>query len=232
MIEVRIASLRRVIAVTSMKALNSCRLTWPCDSPNGASGSRYSVSMKPSITISASAGTSRSTVFAFTTLIGAPTSAPATSSSSSVSGSFCTEANVTHGRRAEHHRARQLLEAALAQLFPVLVDAGPQLQRRVHAEPPPRLHLAAVVAHVLHAGVGVLGDVLRQRRVGRDVPARRRDRQRNAVEALARLVELLAGDDDLVARRVLDDARRDRALRRRATQRASISSNSQPTPMR
>ena len=105
-------------------------------------------------------------------------------------------------RRAEHHRARQLLEAALAQLLPVVVDARPQLQRRVHAEPPPRLHLAAVVAHVLHAGVGIAGDVLRQRGVGRDVPARRRDRQRDAVEALARLVELLAGDDDVVARRV------------------------------
>ena len=106
------------------------------------------------------------------------------------------------GRRAEHHRARQLLEAARAQLFPVLVDARPQLQRRVHAEPAPRLHLAAVVAHVLDAGVGILGDVLRQRGVGRDVPARRRDRHRNAVEALPGLSSVLAGDDDLVARRV------------------------------
>ncbi len=97
MIEVRMASFRRVMAVTSMKALNSCRFTCPWDSPKGASGSRYSVSMKPSITISASAGTSRSTVLAFTTLIGAPTSAPATCSSSSVSGNFCTEANVTQG---------------------------------------------------------------------------------------------------------------------------------------
>jgi hypothetical protein len=73
--------------------------------------------------------------------------------------------------------------------------------------------LAAVVAHVLHAGVGVPGDVLRQRRVGRDVPARRRDRQRKPVEALAWLVELFAGDDDLVARRVGDDARRQWVLR-------------------
>ena len=188
--------------------------------------------MKPSITISASAGTSRSTVFAFTTLIGAPTSPPATCSSSSVSGTFCTDAKVTTGRRAEHDRAGQLLEAALAQSFPVAVDAGPQLERRVHAEPPPRLHLAAVVAHVLDAGVGVLGDVLRQRGVGRDVPARRRDRQRKAVEALARLVELLAGDDDLVARRVLDDARRRSGCAAAATQRASISSSGQPMPMR
>ena len=118
------------------------------------------------------------------------------------------------GRRAEHDRAGQLLEPARAQLLPMIVDAGPQLERRVHAEPPPRLHLAAVIAHVLDAGVGILGDVLRQGRVGRDVPARRRDRQRNAVEAVARLVEGLAGDHDLMARRVLDDARRDRICRR------------------
>ena len=114
------------------------------------------------------------------------------------------------GRRAEHYGAGKLLEAARAQFFPMIVDAGPQFQRRIHAEPAPRLHLAAVIAHVLNAGVGILGDVLRQRRVRRDVPARRRDRQRNAVEAIARLVEGLAGDDDLMARRILDDARRDR----------------------
>ena len=47
------------------------------------------------------------------------------------------------------------LKPRVAQLLPVVVDAGPQLERRVHAEPPPRLHLAAVVAHVLHAGVGI-----------------------------------------------------------------------------
>jgi len=46
------------------------------------------VEMYPSMTISASAGTSKSTVFARTTLIGEPTSPPATSNSSSVSGHF------------------------------------------------------------------------------------------------------------------------------------------------
>ena len=118
------------------------------------------------------------------------------------------------GRRAEHDRAREFLEPALAQLFPMVVDAGPQFQRRVHAEPPPRLHLAAVVAHVLDAAVRVLGDVLRQRSVRRDIPARRRDRQGNTVKPVAGLVERRAGDDDLVARRVVDDARRDRVARR------------------
>ena len=80
-----------------MNALNSCRFTWPCDSPNGASGSSHSVLMKPSITISASAGTSRSTVFARTTLTGAPTRPPATWNSTTVSGSFCTDVNVMQG---------------------------------------------------------------------------------------------------------------------------------------
>ncbi len=97
MMEVRIASLRRVMHVTSMKALYSWRLTCPWDSPNGASGSRYSVSIQPSTTISDSAGTSRSTVFAFTTLIGPPTNPPATCSSSMLSGTFCAEVKATHG---------------------------------------------------------------------------------------------------------------------------------------
>ena len=46
-------------------------------SPNGASGSSFSGSINPSITISADAGTSRSIVAAFAVSIGAPASAPA-----------------------------------------------------------------------------------------------------------------------------------------------------------
>ncbi len=76
--ETMMASLRRVTAVTSMKPLYSCRFTWPWLSPNGASGSSSSVEIYPSITISASAGTSRSTVLAFTTLSGLPHSPPET----------------------------------------------------------------------------------------------------------------------------------------------------------
>ena len=38
------------------------------------------------------------------------------------------------GRRAEHDRAGSFLRRALA-LLPVGVDAGPQLERRIHAEP-------------------------------------------------------------------------------------------------
>src|SRR5262249_40906055 len=93
-------------------------------------------------------------------------------------------------------------------------DAGPQLQRRIHAEPAWRLHMAAVVAHVLDAGVRVPGDVLRERRIGRDVPAGRRDRERNPIKTVAGLIERRAFDDDLMAWRVLDDARWDRTLDR------------------
>src|SRR5207237_2927901 len=75
----------------------SCRLTWPGDSPNGDSGSRYPVSIQPSTTISDSAETRRSTVLAFTTLIGAPTSPPATCSSSIDSGTFCADVKATQG---------------------------------------------------------------------------------------------------------------------------------------
>ena len=117
---------------------------------------------------------------------------------------------IGHDRRtADHDRAGQRLAARLV-LLPVGVDAGAQLHRRVHAEPLRRLELAAVVADVLDADVGILGDVVAGREIGRVVPARRRDRHRQSVERLAVLVEVLAGDHDLLARRVLDHARRDR----------------------
>ena len=83
-----IASRRCVIAVTRIGMLNCSSAMWPCDSPNGPSGSRYSVSISPSMTISASAGTRRSTVFARTTRIGSPASPPATPISSTSSGNF------------------------------------------------------------------------------------------------------------------------------------------------
>ena len=56
-------------------------------------------------------------------------------------------------RRAQDDRGGQLLDAARAQLFPVIVDARTQLQRRIHSEPSPRFHLPAIVAHVLDARV-------------------------------------------------------------------------------
>ena len=82
MMEHRTASRRRVMQVTSMNGLYSLGLTWPWDSPNGASGSSHSVSTKPSTMISASAGTITGTVRASVTRMGAFTRPPATENSS------------------------------------------------------------------------------------------------------------------------------------------------------
>ena len=70
---------------------------YPCDSPKLPSGSSHSVSIKPSTTISASAGTIKSTVLALHTRIGDPTSPPATASSSRCFGSLWTDAKVIAG---------------------------------------------------------------------------------------------------------------------------------------
>ena len=60
--EAQMQSLRLVMAVMSIYGLSCLGFMKPWDSPNGASGSRYSVEMSPSMTTSASAGTRRSTV--------------------------------------------------------------------------------------------------------------------------------------------------------------------------
>ena len=88
--------------------------------------------------------------------------------------------------------------------------AGAQLDRRIHPEPARRLELAAIVADVLDAGLGIPGDVMAGREIRRIVPARRRDRHRQAVERAPVAIEIIAGDDDLVTRRIGDDPRRHR----------------------
>ena len=90
------------------------------------------------------------------------------------------------------------------------VDAGAQLDRRIHAEPARRLDLSAVVADVLDAGVGILGDVVAGGEIRCVVPSRRRDRHRQAVERAAVAVEIVADDHDLLAGRIGDLARRHR----------------------
>ena len=90
------------------------------------------------------------------------------------------------------------------------VNAGLVLQRGVHAKPRGRLDLAAVDAHVLNAGLRILGDVLRQGGVRRVVPTWRRNGHRNAVQALAGLQKVFAHDHDFLARRFLQNARLDR----------------------
>src|SRR5258708_7277760 len=90
---------RWVIAVTRIGMLNSSSATWPCDSPNGASGSTYSVSIRPSMTTSASAGTRRSTVRARTTLIAPPASPPATGAPSTPVGPACAPLEAARAPR-------------------------------------------------------------------------------------------------------------------------------------
>ena len=70
---------------------------WPWLSPNGPSGSSSSGSIRPSITSSASAGTSRSTLTHFAIRTGAPASPPATAISSKSIGSFIGPVNITVG---------------------------------------------------------------------------------------------------------------------------------------
>ncbi len=69
--------------------------------------------MKPSMTISASAGTSRSTVLAFTTLIGAAPARPGDMQlGRSAPAIFLHRREGDDGRRAEHlHGAGQVLRS-------------------------------------------------------------------------------------------------------------------------
>ena len=97
MIDTKTGARLWVIAVTCIDMLKSSSATWPWLSPNGPSGSRSSGSIRPSITISASAGTSQSMVTHLTVRIGAPASAPATAISSKSSASFCGPVNTTTG---------------------------------------------------------------------------------------------------------------------------------------
>ena len=82
MIETKTGARLCVIAVTCIDMLKSSSATWPWLSPKGPSGSSSSLSIKPSMTISASAGTKRSTLVALTMRMGAPARPPATAISS------------------------------------------------------------------------------------------------------------------------------------------------------
>ena len=81
-------------------------------------------SISPSITISASAGTSQSMVTQRATRTGAPASAPATAISSTSSASFCGPVNNTTGA-APTTIAHGIGVFILRSLTPVLVAARP-----------------------------------------------------------------------------------------------------------
>ena len=110
-------------------------------------------------------------------------------------------------RAADGDGAGEGLAARLA-FLPMGVDAGAQLDRRIHSQPARRLELSTVVADVLDAGLGILGDVVAGREIGRVVPSRRRNRHGQAVECRAVPVKLAADGHDLLAWRIADDLRR------------------------
>jgi len=156
---------------------------------NGASGSRYTRCRYTLRRRSPLGRTSRSTVFAFTTLIGAPTSPPATCSSSSARH-FSARGKGHTRRRAGGHCGGQLLAARL-HFLPVGIDpaAGNSsdgfIPSRRGAFTCPRGRFA----HVLHAGVGILGDV-RERVVNGAMSQPGVEWEWEAVETHSGLVEI------------------------------------------
>ena len=155
------------------------------------------------MTISDSAGTSRSTVFACTTLIGAPARPPATSISSTSIGSFCGAHERDIRRAAEHDRARHRLVAALLVLEIMLVPAGAaDACRHAHDQPVRRLQRGAVGAHVLHAGSGSRVITLVAVNVGALSKPGVEIGYRQPVEAMALALQRLALDHDLMAHRI------------------------------
>ena len=109
-------------------------------------------------------------------------------------------------RRAEQQYGRHPLAAGLV-FEPVLVNALVEFDLRVHAQPGRAFDHGPVVADVLPPGVRVLGDEHRARGIGRVVEARRRDRDRQPIDALAVLVQGVADGHDLLARGVVDKLR-------------------------
>ena len=67
---------------------------------------------------------------------------------------------VGDDRRApDDDGARERLATRLT-FLPMGEDAGAQLNRRIHPEPARCFELTAVVTDVLHAGIGIFGDVM------------------------------------------------------------------------
>ena len=188
-------------------------------------------SIRPSMTISASAGTSRSTVLAFDDadrLAGEPAG---DAELVEIDGELLRPGEHHDRRGADHDGDRHLLAAvAVFEPVPKAAGAGRLARHHAHREPIGRLQRRAIGAHVLHAAVGIAGDAQRRREIRRGIEARRRDRHRQRVEP-ARRFQLVAGDDHLLARR----RRRPRPARSDerspAIQASPISSTLRPMPI-
>ena len=125
-------------------------------------------------------------------------------------------AGEDHDRRAADDDRDRHRRLQLAVLQPVLIAAGAADPRgHAHAEPVGGFEPAAVGAHVLDAALRVLGDAERGGEIGRGVEAGRRDRHRQELQAAVRLLQVVALDDDLLARRGrVDPHRLDRMVDR------------------
>ncbi len=172
----------------------------PATSPNGPSGSRTPGRKCPSITISASAGTSASTVLAPHQLDGAAGQRAGHAELLLRVGDLRLRGEIDAGPGAQD-------DGDPEPLVPVLgLERGapdPPLRRHVHAEPPRALELHPLEPDAEDAGVGIAPD----HHAGGEVAAGvqlgvHHDRQRGAVGLFAQQHHFLTGA-------VRDQARRD-----------------------
>src|SRR5713101_1576332 len=103
-------------------------------------------------------------------------------------------------RAPEHDGAGHRLFSEFLVFHVVQVAArAPYARRHAHDQPVGRLERGAIGAHVLHAGLGIAGDHVGRGERGRGVETRRRDRDRQAVEAAAFALQRFALVHDLMA---------------------------------
>ena len=164
----------RVIAVTRIDMLKSSSATWPWLSPKGPSGSSRSVSIKPSMTISASAGTSRSTVLQRTIRTGSPDQTAGHADFVLVDGQFL-RAGEEDGRRASDDDRAGHRFAALLVFQPMQISAGAaEAASHPHTEPIVGFQRGPIGTHISDAVFRISGDAERCREVRRGVEAGRR----------------------------------------------------------
>src|SRR5262249_44550528 len=124
-----------VIAVTCIDMLKSSSATWPWLSPNGPSGSSKSVSIMPSITISASAGTSGLAPTLLRGAMGRPAKPPGAGHLILIEHEFRRPGKDPPRRATDHDRPRHRLLAP-ALLPPVMIPAGAaDPTSHAHAQP-------------------------------------------------------------------------------------------------
>ena len=202
--------LRCVIAVTCIGMLNSSSATWPCDSPNGASGSQIFGVDQP-LDHEFGFGRHQQVDGARAHDIDRLAGKPAGNGEFVDADRQLLRTHERHIRRAAEHDGAGHRLAALLVFEIMLVAAGAaDARRHAHHQAVGRLQRGAIGAHVLHAGLGIAGDHVGRRQSRRAVEAGRRNRDRQPVEAVALALERVALDHDLMADRLVDQPRLDR----------------------